>query len=93
MPAKYRIAILGDMLELGTDSQSEHENILHFATQQGIDQIILVGKEFGKINFTNTKALHFDDNQAAKAWLQNQTLENTAILIKGSRGIKLEQIV
>ena len=93
MPAKHRIAILGDMLELGADSQSEHEEILHFATQQGIDQIVLVGKEFGKTNYSKTETLHFENNEAAKAWFQSQTLENTAILIKGSRGIKLEQIV
>ena len=93
MPAAHRIAILGDMLELGADSLKEHESILQFAIRQKLDQIVLVGAEFGKTAFAKNGALHFPDNEAAKAWFDRQNLENTAILIKGSRGIRLEKIL
>ncbi|MBC7777720.1 MAG: UDP-N-acetylmuramoyl-tripeptide--D-alanyl-D-alanine ligase [Phycisphaerae bacterium] len=93
MPAARHIAILGDMLELGEDSQKEHEDLLRFAARLKIDQIVLVGKEFGKTSFPKFGALHFADNQAAKQWLETQDLQGTAILIKGSRGIRLERVL
>lgn len=93
MPAAHRIAILGDMLELGDDSLKEHESILQFAASLKLDQIVLVGKEFGKTDYAKYGALYFTDNTAAKAWFDRQNLENTAILIKGSRGIRLEKIL
>ncbi len=93
MPASRRIAILGDMLELGKDSEKEHEDLLHFAAGLNIDQIILVGKEFEKTPFLKFGALHFADNQAAKSWFDAQNLHDTAVLIKGSRGIRLELVV
>ena len=93
MPAAHRIAILGDMLELGDNSLKEHESILQFAIRQKLDQIVLIGGEFGKTDYAKHGALHFSDNTAAKAWFDRQRLENTAILIKGSRGIRLEKIL
>ncbi|MFN0036883.1 MAG: UDP-N-acetylmuramoyl-tripeptide--D-alanyl-D-alanine ligase [Saprospiraceae bacterium] len=93
MPATRRIAILGDMLELGDNSQKEHEDLLRFAGRLKIDQIVLVGKEFGNTSFAKFGALHFADNQAAKLWLDAQDLHGTVLLIKGSRGIRLERVL
>lgn len=93
MPAKRKIAIMGDMLELGHDSLKEHEAILRFAARQKIDQIVLVGSEFGHTDFARYNALHFPDNTAAKAWYNAQNLDETLILIKGSRGIRLEKLL
>ena len=93
MPASRRIAILGDMLELGKDSEKEHEDLLRFAAGLRIDQIVLVGKEFGKTSYSKFGALHFDDNQAAKRWFDLQALDGAAVLIKGSRGIRLEVVI
>jgi UDP-N-acetylmuramoyl-tripeptide--D-alanyl-D-alanine ligase len=93
MPARHRVAILGDMLELGHESQKEHEAILRFAKKLKIDQIVLVGAEFGKTPFKKAGALHFPDNQAAKTWFAAQRFENTFVLIKGSRGIRLEKVL
>ncbi len=69
------------------------EDLLRFAARLKIDQIILVGKEFGRTPFSKYGALHFADNQAAKHWLDAQDLRDTAILIKGSRGIRLEKVL
>ncbi len=93
MPASRRIAILGDMLELGEDSHKEHEALLRFAAKLKVDQIVLVGKEFGKTPYSKFGALHFDDNQAAKRWFDTQKLEGAAVLIKGSRGVRLEVVI
>ena len=93
MPAERKVAILGDMLELGEDSKKEHEAILRFAARMHFDQLILVGKEFAQTSYQRYHALHFSDNVAAKKWLEEQKFQNTLILIKGSRGIRLEKIV
>lgn len=93
MPASRRIAILGDMLELGEDSHKEHEDLLRFARRMKVDQIVLVGKEFAKTPFPKFGALHFADNEAAKLWFDTQDFQGAAILIKGSRGIRLEKVL
>ncbi|MFM8490170.1 MAG: glutamate ligase domain-containing protein, partial [Bacteroidota bacterium] len=94
MPAKRRIAILGDMLELGQESEKEHETLVRFASRKRIHQLVLVGPEFGKTSYKDCGALYFADNTEAKEWLDKQELnERTLILIKGSRGIRLETLV
>ncbi|HAD12124.1 MAG TPA: UDP-N-acetylmuramoylalanyl-D-glutamyl-2, 6-diaminopimelate--D-alanyl-D-alanine ligase [Saprospirales bacterium] len=93
MPARRHIAILGDMLELGVDSDKEHQDLLKYAAKLKVDQIVLVGKEFAKTSYAKYQALHFPDNQAAKTWLDTQDIQDTAILVKGSRGIRLEVVV
>jgi UDP-N-acetylmuramoyl-tripeptide--D-alanyl-D-alanine ligase len=93
MPGERKVAILGDMLELGAESRKEHEAILRFAAQQKPDVLALVGPEFGRTNFKKFGALHFPDTAAAKKWFDQQHFENSLILIKGSRGMRLEQLV
>ncbi len=88
--AHYKIAILGDMLELGEYSESEHREILKEAERATLNQIILVGNEFKKVNRTH---LHFSKVEELKIWFQQQQFENTTFLIKGSRGIQLERIL
>ena len=84
-----KIAILGDMRELGEYSLAEHTSITESLESKGL-KAYLVGEEFSKVQskFTTFKSveelqLHLD---------QNQIVSNT-ILIKGSRGIKLETIL
>ncbi|MBP6825972.1 MAG: UDP-N-acetylmuramoyl-tripeptide--D-alanyl-D-alanine ligase [Saprospiraceae bacterium] len=93
MPGARKVAILGDMLELGADSLKEHEAILRFAVRQKPDTLVLVGPEFGRTHFRKYKALHFPDTAAAKAWFDAQNFENCTILLKGSRGIRLEGLL
>ncbi len=93
LPAGRKVAILGDMLEVGADSLKEHQAMLRLAARSGLDALVLVGKEFGRCNYKRIKALHFVDNGAAKAWLNGQHFQDTLFLLKGSRGIRLEAIL
>ncbi len=93
MPAEQKIAILGDMLELGAESQKEHEAILRFAGRMHFHHLVLVGKEFSKTPYQQYNALHFPDNQLARTWLEAQHFQHALILIKGSRGIRLEKLI
>jgi len=93
VPAKQKIAILGDMLELGSESRSEHQAILNFAARLKLNHLVLVGPEFAHCDPTRSKPLFFPDAIAAKAWFAQQTFEDAFVLIKASRGIGLEKIV
>ncbi|MBX2877457.1 MAG: UDP-N-acetylmuramoyl-tripeptide--D-alanyl-D-alanine ligase [Saprospiraceae bacterium] len=90
-PAADKLAILGDMLELGEVSPAEHLQIATLATEVS-PNIILVGKEF-KAAAEQLQLRHFDGALALRPWLHEQKLEGKLILIKGSRGIGLERIL
>lgn len=93
LQAARKIAILGDMLELGDNSDKEHTAMLKLAARLKFDQLLLVGPIFGRTNYPKYKALHFPDAQAARQWYHAQRFENTMVLLKGSRGIRLESIL
>lgn len=93
LKSPLKVAILGDMLELGDDSAKEHTAMLRFAAKLGFDRLVLVGSEFGRTPFEKYKARHFPDALAAKSWFEAQQFDNATILLKGSRGIRLEKIL
>ncbi|KFF18682.1 UDP-N-acetylmuramoyl-tripeptide--D-alanyl-D-alanine ligase [Chryseobacterium sp. JM1] len=82
--------IIGDMLELGTESEKEHQNILKLAQELAFDQIITVGKYFKTVN---PSALSFDNTAELIEYLQQNTIQSENILLKGSRGIALEKSI
>ncbi len=88
-----KVVILGDMLELGTYSDVEHNNILKLADTLPIEQIITVGAEFGKVTYSSDRIKHFQDVDGLKEWFSKQSFVDTYFLLKGSRGIRLEKLV
>ena len=92
MTAKRKIAIIGDMLELGDYSMAEHQAIYEQALASNFDQLILVGKEFQQLQVAD-EVLQFLKVEAVKEWFDQQNFENTHFLIKGSRGIRLEHLI
>ena len=91
MKAKKKIAILGDMLELGKYSYDEHKTIIEQALSLHLDQVLLVGKAFLAIK--NTQVRHFENVDFLKKWLAKEDFVDTHFLIKGSRGIQLERLL
>ena len=87
-----KCVILGDMLELGEESENEHENIVDFANNQNFETIILVGNIYSSLQVPDN-ILQFEEVGELKKWISKNNLHNANILIKGSRGIQLEQIV
>ena len=85
----YKIAILGDMLELGEVSYEEHKKIYQFAKGLGIDEIYTVGKFFMEINHEKS----FEKTQELVQYLVENPLPQGHVLLKGSRGMKLEQLL
>ena len=87
---KNKIAIIGDMLELGRYSRDAHAKIIQLAQKLGIETWT-VGKEFGQLKSKGVK--QFENTKALKEWFWQQTFEETFFLLKGSRGIGLEQLL
>ncbi len=87
-----KMVVLGDMLELGEDSVKEHQAIIELLKQKNITNVVLIGSYFTKVNNTIAAKL-FENSNAAADFLKNETIKNAFILIKGSRGVKLEKVV
>jgi UDP-N-acetylmuramoyl-tripeptide--D-alanyl-D-alanine ligase len=92
LQGKQKALILGDMLELGIHSEEMHKKILAVLDSFSINKIYLVGPHFQKSN-TNKSYFCFNTSDELLQNLKNNPLENFLILIKGSRGIKLETIL
>ena len=88
-----RVLILGDMLELGAYSAVEHQNIVNLIQQQVDCQSFLVGKVFAKTKFETTQIHSFETIQLLGNWLKENEFHNKNILIKGSRGLALEDVL
>lgn len=92
MNQSNKMVILGDMLELGDDSTNEHEKIVILLKNKNITNLLLVGpffKESGK----SINAQTFLNSDEVVDYLKQHPVINATILIKGSRGIKLEKVV
>jgi UDP-N-acetylmuramoyl-tripeptide--D-alanyl-D-alanine ligase len=87
-----KVLILGDMFELGSECDKEHQNILELIEKLGFTEIYLVGPVFTRLN-SKREWLCFQDSELARMWLDYHRLTDAAILLKGSRGIKLEKLV
>ena len=87
--ADRKMAILGQMGELGTESDAEHQKMVSYLEQAGYDEVWLVGDNFNDIPCTFRK---FHDVEEVKAVIREQCPEGYYILIKGSNSNKLFQL-
>ncbi|SKB77541.1 UDP-N-acetylmuramoyl-tripeptide--D-alanyl-D-alanine ligase [Salegentibacter holothuriorum] len=88
-----KIVILGDMGELGTASETEHQVIVNFLENADISEIYLVGKLFKKTTTNKPNIIKFENTENIKKHLHLAELKDCSILIKGSRSMALEQIL
>lgn len=91
-PGNRKTAIIGDMLELGEEAEKEHKHILEFALSQQFENVFLVGPLFKNIP-KETQTRCFEHADEACEYFKKHPLENKTILIKASRGIKLEKLL
>jgi len=90
---KNKMVILGDMYELGEYSEAEHEKLGELVSQYPIDKVCFTGEMVVAALKNAPKALYFPDPFSLRNWLQDSKFEDYLILIKGSRGMKLEGLV
>lgn len=90
---KHKMIILGDMFELGDHAEAEHAKLGEIVSEYEIDKVCFTGKLIASALTKAPKALYFPDPFSFRNWLQDSNLEDYLILIKGSRGMKLEGLV
>jgi UDP-N-acetylmuramoyl-tripeptide--D-alanyl-D-alanine ligase len=90
-----RVAVLGDMLELGVAGDVEHEAIGRYIQQSSVDILFTVGERARLIGREAPRLFrgHFESREALLDALLDVLQEGDTVLFKGSRGMKLEQVV
>ncbi len=94
--AGHKMAVLGDMLELGAESEAEHRKVLQQLADADIERLWLVGAEFRQVaretGFTRPGLEFFPDVEAVKAQLAADPVRGFTILIKGSNSLRLYEL-
>ncbi len=91
--ATHKLAILGDMLELGNISQEEHARIGKLTAAISLDETLFCGPEMAAAHKTYKESHYFENKNLLENYLAGKHFENTAILIKASRGMQLETVI
>lgn len=86
-----KIAILGDMFELGNEAPKEHQKITDLVTKLNINKIYLIGENFNKVTIKEDKIEKYSSFENFKSKFKE--ISNSTILIKGSRGMALERVL
>jgi UDP-N-acetylmuramoyl-tripeptide--D-alanyl-D-alanine ligase len=94
---KKKIAILGDMFELGDTAEKHHKNLALIIKKNKIDEVYTVGnlmeilnKELQKSDIVNK---HFPSKDSLSDFIFQKDFSDSVILFKGSRGMKMEEFV
>jgi UDP-N-acetylmuramoyl-tripeptide--D-alanyl-D-alanine ligase len=97
-PARKRIAVLGEMLELGHASEELHRRVGRYAAAHGMDALVGVRgdarwmtEEAVAAGMRERCAPFFDDPSAAGDWVRETASAGDAVLFKGSRGVRVER--
>jgi len=92
-PHAKKMVLLGDMFELGEDAEWEHRKILELVNSLQLEKKILIGPIFYSLKNDYPNLVFKKDTEEASHLLENQNWKDYAILIKGSRGMKMENLL
>ena len=94
-----KMAVLGDILELGENSQKIHYDLGVDVAQTGVQVVVTVGQEMKALAKAIVDAdngvnvCSFENNSDASAWMIEHLNDGDAVLVKGSRGMHEEEVV
>jgi UDP-N-acetylmuramoyl-tripeptide--D-alanyl-D-alanine ligase len=86
-----KIMILGDMFELGKESHQEHKAIVNLLLDEKAVYCFFIGKEFYNNRMEKSNFQFYESFDSFSKHLKEVKIENSSILIKGSRGMALER--
>lgn len=92
MEGRHKMVFLGEMAELGEESEQEHKRICELLKVYRFDKVVLVGKNFSGLA-SDLQADYFPTSTAVADWIKNQKIAEATILIKGSRSSKMEAVL
>jgi UDP-N-acetylmuramoyl-tripeptide--D-alanyl-D-alanine ligase len=88
-----KIMILGDMFELGSESYQEHKAIVDLLIQSNQSVCYLVGREFYATKIDHVRLIFHENFESLSKELERLHIQNSSLLIKGSRGMALERVL
>ena len=92
LDAYPKTVIIGDMFELGDESKDEHQQIVILLLKLNFKDVMLIGPRFSEVSAT-TSFKRFSTTQEALQWITENPFKGRSILVKGSRGMKLETLL
>lgn len=92
LSAAKKIAIIGDMFEMGNEADLHHSQIINLALSLGFENTIYIGEHFYK-HKDQTKGVFLQTPAEAASYLAAQNITDNLVLLKGSRGMKLESLL
>jgi len=93
LAASKKVAVLGDMFEVGADSEIEHQKVAELIASSPVDSVFLVGENFEKTILNSDRVKFFPKYAGFAAHFSTLKFENTTFLIKASRGMALERVL
>jgi UDP-N-acetylmuramoyl-tripeptide--D-alanyl-D-alanine ligase len=97
--AGHRVAVLGDMLELGPEGEALHTEMGRYLVEMGVDELFTFGQLSRHINsgarekgLPRNRAHHFSDFDLMAGELLKHISHGDVVLVKASRGMKLERV-
>ena len=91
--ANNKVVILGDMFELGDDSAEEHRKLGDLCASLKFDKVILCGQEMQAAAENHPTFEYFNNKETLINWFRQHPIQDTHLLIKGSRGMSLESLL
>jgi UDP-N-acetylmuramoyl-tripeptide--D-alanyl-D-alanine ligase len=92
LSASNKVIIIGDMFELGPESAAQHELIANQVAATGVDTSIFIGKYFFEMK-GKVQGIFFETPKEASIYLAANPVTDSLVLLKGSRGMALEQLL
>ncbi len=90
MDGPNKVLILGGMMELGSESEHEHQNLIDLIKKYNWKDVVLVGGDFNKVTHDFS---FFENALLAKEWFKNKNFNQVNVLVKGSRSTAMEKVL
>jgi len=92
-----KVAVIGDMFELGDESAAKHKGLASIVKKNRIDEVYTIGKytKYLAEQLKNVKmqSKHFNSRNSLATYLEKLNMNDSVVLVKGSRGMKMEEFV
>jgi UDP-N-acetylmuramoyl-tripeptide--D-alanyl-D-alanine ligase len=87
-----KVVMLGDMFELGAVAEEEHQHVINLALELGFKEVFVAGELFHQLTHNHAGIKSFLNSMQLQTYLKEHPILDSAILIKGSRGVMMERV-